>query len=178
APYPNSKVTTVDSVRIGAVHGHQVIPWGDAEALSIAARQLDVDVLVTGHTHAFSAYERDGKFFVNPGSATGAFSNFTSDVTPSFVLMDVQGDNIVTYVYRLVDGEVKVEKLEYRKVGCIGAVRVTSLDFWRSAHAALCADARFSVSFIRLPGFTFPPPVSPIPHPLLACGRLSQPQCM
>ena len=29
--------------------------------------------------------------------------------------MDIQGTVIVTYVYQLVDGEVRVEKMEYRK---------------------------------------------------------------
>lgn len=29
--------------------------------------------------------------------------------------MDVQGAVVVTYVYQLVDGEVRVEKIEYRK---------------------------------------------------------------
>jgi len=36
------------------------------------------------------------------------------DPTPSFVLLDVQGNVIVTYVYQLVEGEVKVEKIEFR----------------------------------------------------------------
>lgn len=31
----------------------QVVPWGDKEALAILQRQLDVDILVTGHTHDF-----------------------------------------------------------------------------------------------------------------------------
>ena len=31
----------------------QVVPWGDKEALAILQRQMDVDILVTGHTHAF-----------------------------------------------------------------------------------------------------------------------------
>lgn len=35
--------------------------------------------------------------------------------TPSFVLLDIQGPNVVSYVYKLVDGEVKVEKSEYKK---------------------------------------------------------------
>lgn len=30
----------------------------------------------------------------------------SSDSTPSFALMDIQGPVIVTYVYQLVDGEV------------------------------------------------------------------------
>lgn len=29
--------------------------------------------------------------------------------------MDIQGSVVVTYVYKLIDNEVKVEKLEYRK---------------------------------------------------------------
>jgi vacuolar protein sorting-associated protein 29 len=35
--------------------------------------------------------------------------------TPSFALMDIQGPVVVTYVYQLIDGEVRVEKIEYRK---------------------------------------------------------------
>ena len=54
-------------------------PWGDSEALGALQRQLDCDVLVSGHTHVFGAYEREGKLYINPGSATGAFS-------PSFAL--------------------------------------------------------------------------------------------
>ena len=54
---------------------------------------MDVDVLLWGGTHKFEAYEMEGKFFVNPGSATGAMSTGwwteDEDPTPSFVLMDV-----------------------------------------------------------------------------------------
>ncbi|RIB08417.1 Metallo-dependent phosphatase-like protein [Gigaspora rosea] len=114
--WPLSKVITHGPLRIGVLHGHQVIPVGDAESLSIVARQMDADILLTGHTHRFEAIEYEGKFFVNPGSATGAYSGFcTEDIKPSFVLMDIQGSVVVTYVYRLVDGDVKVDKIEYRK---------------------------------------------------------------
>ena len=37
-------------------------------------RRLDVDVLVYGGTHQHVTFEHEGKFFVNPGSITGAFS--------------------------------------------------------------------------------------------------------
>ncbi|CAG8591336.1 1228_t:CDS:2 [Ambispora leptoticha] len=114
--WPLSKIITHGPLRIGVLHGHQVIPVGDTESLSIIARQMDVDILLTGHTHRFVAYDYEGKFFVNPGSATGAYSGFGADaIIPSFVLMDVQGNVVTTYVYQLVDGEVKVEKIEYRK---------------------------------------------------------------
>ena len=63
----------------------------------------------------FEAYQRESKFFINPGSATGAYSALLSDVAPSFVLMDIQGTNVVTYVYQLVDDEVKVERRDFAK---------------------------------------------------------------
>jgi vacuolar protein sorting-associated protein 29 len=52
---------------------------GDTESLSGVARQMDVDILLTGHTHRFEAFEYEGKFFVNPGSATGAYSGFSTE---------------------------------------------------------------------------------------------------
>ncbi|KAH9876177.1 hypothetical protein J1614_004056, partial [Plenodomus biglobosus] len=121
-----SKVVTHGSLRIGFTHGHTIIPPGDGDSLLIAARQMDVDVLLWGGTHRFEAYEMEGKFFVNPGSATGAMSTSwwteEEDPTPSFVLMDVQGDVLVLYVYQLrKDAEgnenVAVEKVSFRKNG-------------------------------------------------------------
>ena len=35
------------------VDGIQVVPWGDNESLGIMQRQMDVDILITGHTHKF-----------------------------------------------------------------------------------------------------------------------------
>ncbi|GAB6028595.1 Vacuolar protein sorting-associated protein 29 [Chamberlinius hualienensis] len=113
--YPEQKVVTVGQFRIGLSHGHQVVPWGDPESLAMVQRQLDVDIIITGHTHKFEAYEHEGKFYINPGSATGAYSPLESDVIPSFVLMDIQSSTVVTYVYQLIGTEVKVERIEYKK---------------------------------------------------------------
>ncbi|BEJ15603.1 hypothetical protein CspHIS471_0502080 [Cutaneotrichosporon sp. HIS471] len=113
--FPLSLTIPHQSVRIGVVHGQQVVPAGNRDMLAALARQMDVDVLISGGTHRFEAFDFDGRFFVNPGSATGAWSGLDGDSTPSFALLDVQGPVIVTYVYQLVDGEVKVDKVEYRK---------------------------------------------------------------
>lgn len=173
---PNTKVIEQDGLKIGIIHGHQLVPPGDVEQLGIVARHLDVDVLVNGHTHMFSAYEWEGRFFINPGSITGASTyaaadDLTSilqtdsktndtkkkgdsssppsnqqqqqqeqeqpatqqsqqpqsnlaqtsldlkDPAASFVLMDLHpgGTKIILYIYREVNGEVKVEKMEYIK---------------------------------------------------------------
>ncbi|KAJ5459042.1 Phosphodiesterase [Penicillium desertorum] len=71
-----------------------------------------------------TAFEMEGRFFINPGSATGAMSSgFWPDgeePTPSFCLMDIQGDVLVLYVYQLktdANGveNVAVEKVSFRK---------------------------------------------------------------
>jgi vacuolar protein sorting-associated protein 29 len=137
-----------------------VVPWGDPESLANLQRQLDVDILITGHTHKHEVFEYEKKYIINPGSATGAYSSFTryagvasraakfcyrvtmvcelkqcdpddifvhnldlvsfpvrrySDVIPSFVLMAIKGNKVVTYVYELKDGEVSVSKSEFTK---------------------------------------------------------------
>lgn len=85
-------------IKVGVIHGHQCVPAGDLDSLSAIARQMDVDVLVSGHTHVyayffpssfrlhliapltrFQATEYDGKFFLNPGTATGAWSGAFSE---------------------------------------------------------------------------------------------------
>lgn len=126
-PTALSKVVTHGTLRIGFTHADSIIPPGDPDALLIAARQMDVDVLCWAGTCKFEAYEMEGKFFVNPGSATGAVSwvdetlggdEEEEGTVPSFVLMDVQGNVLVLYVYQLKgDGNVGVEKVSYRKGG-------------------------------------------------------------
>lgn len=90
-----------------------------------------ISPVVLSRTHRdcddrFEGYELEDRFFVNPGSASGAFmtsSTFSAqssdssegtnppNPTPSFVLLDIQGFVIVTYVYQLINDEVKVEKV-------------------------------------------------------------------
>ncbi|GAA6043871.1 hypothetical protein JCM8097_001203 [Rhodosporidiobolus ruineniae] len=166
AHLPPSLTLQHGPLRIGLISGHQVVPLGDADMLAATARKMDVDVLVSGGTHRFEAFEADGRFFLNPGSATGAFSphfvpqppSSSSDAaappthasdasanagkgdaeekeggeggkkeeqaeedgeeegpTPSFALLDIQGNVVVTYVYTEHKGDVNVEKLEFRK---------------------------------------------------------------
>uniref|UniRef100_A0AC35FH21 Vacuolar protein sorting-associated protein 29 n=1 Tax=Panagrolaimus sp. PS1159 TaxID=55785 RepID=A0AC35FH21_9BILA len=113
--FPETKIITVGAFRIGLMHGHQLVPWGNLDSMELVARQLNVDVLVSGNTHKSQVYEKDGVFYVNPGSATGAFSTIQENVVPSFALMDVRLDTIVTYTYHLIDNEVKVDRIIFKK---------------------------------------------------------------
>jgi len=110
---PQTKVVTIGNIKIGIIHGHQVVPWGDIEALSAVQRQLDCDLLISGHTHQQSVTQYDGKYFINPGSVTGAYSPQNPDPKPSFILMAIQGDDIVAFMYTLVNDEVDIKSLEF-----------------------------------------------------------------
>ncbi|KAA6382551.1 MAG: putative Vacuolar protein sorting-associated protein 29 [Streblomastix strix] len=117
--FPEEKIVQIGAFKIGLTHGHQIIPWGDPDALGIVQRRLDCDVLITGHTHQFQAYEQEGRFIINPGSITGAYTTVgTGEVIPSFVLMDIQGPKVTIYVYKIAPGgKFKVEKTEFTKGG-------------------------------------------------------------
>ncbi|KAI4319132.1 hypothetical protein MLD38_032768 [Melastoma candidum] len=89
---------------------------GDLDSFAMLQRQLDVDILITGHTHQFTAYKHDGSVVINPGSATGPYSSITYDVNPArFVLIYIDDLLVVVYVYELIDGEVKVDKIDFKK---------------------------------------------------------------
>ncbi|EQC26617.1 hypothetical protein SDRG_15557 [Saprolegnia diclina VS20] len=113
--FPDKKVITIGQYRIGLCHGHQIVPWGDVDSLAALQRKMNVDILVTGHTHQYKLHAQNGKWFVNPGSITGAYGNFTPDVVPSFILMAIQGNKVVAYVYELKGDNVVVSKSEFSK---------------------------------------------------------------
>jgi vacuolar protein sorting-associated protein 29 len=115
ATLPETKVVQIGNFRFGLIHGHQVVPWGDLEALAAVQRQLDVDILISGHTHQNYIETYDGKYFINPGSATGAYSCMNSQPKPSFMLIAVQGDEIVAFIYELINDEINVQRIEIAK---------------------------------------------------------------
>jgi len=114
---PDTKVVTIGEFKIGMVHGHQVLPWGNHNSLSSVQRELDCDILLSGHTHEINVKVLDNKLYINPGSISGAFSDVVADPSPSFVLMVLQGAEAIIYLYVLNDRTQKfdVNKIEYTK---------------------------------------------------------------
>lgn len=113
--FPETKVVQIGQFRVGLVHGHQIVPWGDPNALAMTQRQLGADILITGHTHRNQVNEFGGRWFINPGSITGAYSALETEAIPSFILLAVQGAKCVTYVYELRGDQVEVSKSEFSK---------------------------------------------------------------
>ena len=78
---------------------------------------MNVDILISGHTHRHEVNECDGKWYINPGSVTGSDNSTNSDIKiiPSFILLAIQGNKVVTYIYELHGDQVDVSKTEFTK---------------------------------------------------------------
>ena len=65
--FPETCVVQVGQFRIGVIHGHQLLPWGNKFSVERMRRKLRVDILVTGHTHQSAVFdESDGFYHINP----------------------------------------------------------------------------------------------------------------
>jgi len=115
--FADTKVIQVGEFRIGIINGYQIIPHNHMTLASMR-RKLDVDILITGHTHKHEVVKHEDFWHINPGSITGAYSSSAGlDSVPSFILLAVQGSKVVCYVYELINGEVEVSKTEFSKTG-------------------------------------------------------------
>ena len=115
--YPEKKVVQIGSFRLGMIHGHQILPPEDTDALLDIQRELDCDVLLSGFTYKYSINIHGNKLFLNPGSITGGLSPLMDECVPSFILMAIIGDEMVIYSYVLNDKNEKfqVGQIEYKK---------------------------------------------------------------
>lgn len=111
-----TKVVQLGQFRVGIIGGHQVVPWGDLSALAMNRRKMNVDVLVCGWRRKEGVVEYEGGYYIFPGSISGAYSSHSpTTANPSFILLAVQGNKMVCYVYELKNGEVDVSKIEFAK---------------------------------------------------------------
>lgn len=64
---PKAKVIEAEGLKIGIVHG-EVYPRADTQQLVYLAKELNVDILVSGHSHQPKIEKTNGVLLINPGS--------------------------------------------------------------------------------------------------------------
>ena len=64
---PKAKTIEAEGLKIGVIHG-EVYPRGDSDQLLYLAQELNVDILVSGHSHQPKIEQRNGVLLLNPGS--------------------------------------------------------------------------------------------------------------
>lgn len=87
---PDHKILQIGAFRLLLLHGHTVLPYSDAESLAALHRQHNADIIVTGGPHHVNeVYELHGRYVVNPGSCTGAYST----LAPPLPVAQTSADN-------------------------------------------------------------------------------------
>ena len=72
--------------------------------------------MITGHTHELKLYEENNILYLNPGSLTGArtvVNTGKKEHIPSFMLLDVNQNNIVIYIYKLINDKGNIRIHQY-----------------------------------------------------------------
>ena len=94
-------------IGIGVIHGHQVRPRGNLDQLYEICKQMECNILCSGHTHAHSIdFIKPDVLLLNPGSIVGAWS-FISSNLPSFIHLSITKNlEISVIVHILRDNRV------------------------------------------------------------------------
>lgn len=64
---PKARVIEAEDLRIGLIHG-EVYPRADTQQLLYLAKELNADILVSGHSHQPKIEQKEGILLLNPGS--------------------------------------------------------------------------------------------------------------
>jgi len=111
-PLPNSAKFEVNNINFGVIHGHQVHPRGDKGQLQKIAKEMGVNVLISGHTHLPDVFQAE-VILLNPGSITGVWGGGALKTHPSFMILQIREGKILGELYRLF-ADVDVERFELR----------------------------------------------------------------
>lgn len=87
---PAEKILEVDGKRIFITHGHRYSVKWDYDKLYKKAEEMNVDVLLFGHTHIPDLIEKDRYCVLNPGST----SDPRDDSNESYAIIDIESGKV------------------------------------------------------------------------------------
>lgn len=92
---PKRDVFQIQGLKIGLDHG-EVYPRGDTQQLKYIAMEMEVDVLISGHTHWAFIKELDDVLLLNPGSPTVPRMS-----DPSVMMIQVEGEVLRSRIVKI-----------------------------------------------------------------------------
>jgi putative phosphoesterase len=106
---PSSRVFSLRTYSFAAIHGYQVFPFGDEEALLNNFNDLAVDVFLTATPSEPKLSKIGEKAFVSPGGLGGRREEGGRKREPSFCVIEV-ASGVEAYWYREENGAIVVER--------------------------------------------------------------------
>ena len=125
-PWGDSAILANHARAIGVdilVHGHshaaEILKAegnGAAPSKSAASNAAIIDSSSSSSSSSSAAASSPSTLLLNPGSLTGAYSPFTTQIIPSFFVLAISGPSVLIYQYEILQGqEVTVTKTEWKK---------------------------------------------------------------
>ena len=96
---PQELFLDLEGVKVYVTHGHQLDPGDFYNSLIHKGREAKADLVIFGHTHLASRFERDEMIFFNPGS----ISSPRMGSGPTYGLIELN-DGTITAEIREVTG--------------------------------------------------------------------------
>jgi putative phosphoesterase len=106
---PENEIINLHGHRIGLNHG-EVYPRGDTQQLKYTALELDVDILITGHTHWAFIKELNEVLLLNPGSPTVPRMS-----DPSVMLLEIDDSKVESQIIKI--GNPICKSLNFKGLG-------------------------------------------------------------
>jgi len=112
---PEELATEIADIKIGMIHGHQVYPRGNIEGLTRIAKEMNVQVLINGHTHYAKIVQPYNKdiILVNPGSLTGVWSGGYASMRPSLIIGFFESDHVILKLYELYGNKLEIKEYNF-----------------------------------------------------------------
>jgi len=111
---PDRHLLEIEGWNLGLIHGDVVHPRGEINKLVTVADNLDVDVLISGHTHMDMIKFKNKKLLLNPGSAVGAWSFVSSNIS-SFIILEITKETLTVILYKLIYQKLNLEKRVFNR---------------------------------------------------------------
>ncbi|MFP4038458.1 MAG: YfcE family phosphodiesterase [Candidatus Nanohaloarchaea archaeon] len=106
----NSQRFERKGLSFGVYHGTGVTPRGHTPTLQkIASEDLEVEVLIHGHTHRQQIVLGEKALLLNPGSCTGAGGGASRESAPTMMTVDL-GEKLEASILKIEGGELKLEE--------------------------------------------------------------------
>ncbi len=111
---PQSQIVEFGDLDVGVYHGTGINPRGHKPTLAdIAENKLEVDVLLSGHTHHQRAVRHEGSILLNPGSCTGVGGGSARRGSPEMMTLELDDGTLEVELIVLDDGELLKEEKEF-----------------------------------------------------------------
>lgn len=100
-------------LKFGVYHGTGITPRGHTPTLEkIAEEDLEVEILIHGHTHQEDIELTDNALLLNPGSCTGVGGGNARSSKPTMITIEIDSDQLKIEILGLEDEETVVDLSE------------------------------------------------------------------